>query len=499
MPDIRALDKLRDFPAAVAVVDEAGSCDWLELFEGALDLARLFKEKGLLPGSHAAVLPANRREYFQALLGAVLAGVWLTPLNNHLTAPEMDYVLEDSEAKLLLLMSDNVQLQSTVAQHKLVQAQSDQPPRDAATVLDELDGMMGGVPGGALMYTSGTTGRPKGVKRASPQTVAATLGSWSRLGEGIGLDGAGCHLVTGPVYHAAPGLYALYDLLNGARVILMPQWDSEACLAAIEQYRVTHTHLVPTMFVRLLREREQFSRTYDLSSLTLVLHGAAAIAPEVKRAMIDWWGPLLVEYWGASESGIITRVDSCDWLTHPGTVGLPLEQYQVSVRDEDFAVLPAGEVGMLFARRDGMPRPFEYFKDSAKTASCYQGDWFNLGDMGWQDAGGYVYIADRRSNLIISGGVNIYPAEVENALQAHPGVSDVVVIGVDDKEWGKRVHAIIQAVDPAGDHEQLESDLRGFVAERLAGFKRPRSWEFVRQLPRFESGKLYRNRLDTAG
>jgi long-chain acyl-CoA synthetase len=345
------------------------------------------------------------------------------------------------------------------------------------------------------MYTSGTTGKPKGVKRAAQDTVLATLHSWCELGVGIGLNGEGCHLVTGPVYHAAPGLYSFYDLLNGASLVLMERWEGEACLELVEQYRVSHTHMVPTMFVRLLRERNGFSRDYDLSSLTLVLHGAAPVASAVKKAMIEWWGPLLVEYWGGSESGIITRVNSEDWLRHPGTVGLPLASYQLSVRDEEFRELAAGEVGTLYARREGVSRPFGYFGDETKTESCYRGNWFTLGDMGWLDEQGYAYIADRRSNLIISGGVNIYPAEVEGVLLAHPAVADVVVLGVEDDEWGKRVHAVVQPTATGWDARSLEQELREFAAQRLAAFKLPRSWEFSARLPRFESGKLYRNRL----
>jgi long-chain acyl-CoA synthetase len=211
--------------------------------------------------------------------------------------------------------------------------------------------------------------------------------------------------------------------------------------------------------------------------------------------MIAWWGPVLVEYWGASESGIITLVDSADWLSHPGTVGKPLPQYELSVRDQQFIELPAGAVGELYARREGQARPFVYFGDDAKTASCYRDDWFSLGDMGWLDELGYAYIADRRSNLIISGGVNIYPAEVESVLLAHPAVADVVVVGVDDAEWGKTVHAIIQPVAASAQQDELQRELHDFAAERLAKFKLPRTWQFVPQLPRHESGKLYRNQL----
>jgi long-chain acyl-CoA synthetase len=442
---------------------------------------------------------ANKREYYQVLLGAVIAGVWLTPVNNHLTAPEIDYVLADSGARLLFTDRSEEQFHTGIDIARMPN-QSEMPCLyDAGECYRRISEAMTTPAGGFLMYTSGTTGQPKGVKRSSPGSLSSALAAWCQMGQSLGLDGQGAHLVTGPLYHAAPGLYSLYDLLNGASIVLMPRWDPDQCLRLIETWHITHTHLVPTMFVRLLRERDSTAEQYDLSSLNLVLHGAAPISPELKRRMIQWWGEILVEYWGGSECGVLTRVDSRQWLSHPGTVGRPLAQYQVSVRDEDFGELPCGEVGSLYARKPGTPRPFHYYNDDSKTSSAYVDDWFTLGDLGWQDDEGYIYIADRRSNLIISGGVNIYPAEVEGVLLEHPGVADVAVVGIEDAEWGKRVHAIIQPLTEVSGLEAFTEELQAFASERLARFKIPRSMEFIEKLPRGDTGKLYLSRLGSGG
>ncbi|MEH6593328.1 MAG: AMP-binding protein, partial [Halioglobus sp.] len=444
MIKIPAIENLIANPNGRAIFDTQHCSSWLELMGGALDVVDTLRAADVLPGQHIAVLLGNGREYYQILLGTVFAGCWLTPVNSHLTEPEIEYVLRDSGARMVFtdraLASTSGDM-VTITPDALFAGAAQY---DGDVIYQRLQGLLTESAGGFLMYTSGTTGRPKGVKRNSPALLGETLLNWCQLGCSIGLDGSGVHLVTGPVYHAAPGLYSLYDLLNGAGIVLMPRWDAERCLQLIESQHITHTHLVPTMFVRLLRDRENFDRAYDLSTLELVLHGAAPVAAVVKQQMIAWWGPVLVEYWGGSESGILTRVSAEQWLSHPGTVGKPLPQYELSVRDENFDCLPAGDIGTLYTRKPGQRRPFHYFNDEEKTESAYIDDWFTLGDLGWQDAQGYVYIADRRSNLIISGGVNIYPAEVESALLEHAAVADVVVIGVDDTEWGKRVHAVIQ-------------------------------------------------------
>jgi len=290
-----------------------------------------------------------------------------------------------------------------------------------------------GPAGGNMIYTSGTSGRPKGVKRRRPATVAAALEAARNYGRSVGLDGSGPHLVTGPLYHAAPLMFAVYDQWNGAPVLIMPRWDERHALELLLKRDVRHTHLVPTMFVRLLRLPDDERARFQAPSLDLVLLGAAPIAPSVKRRMIEWWGPILVEYWGGTEGGVTTLVGSEEWLEHPGTVGRALPNFEVFAVDDAGQRLPPGESGLLYSRHRTVPRFFEYHGDTEKTDGAYLDEsTFTLGDLGCVDEEGYVYLSDRRSNLIISGGVNIYPAEVEHVLQEHPAVSDAGAFGLPD-------------------------------------------------------------------
>jgi long-chain acyl-CoA synthetase len=311
-------------------------------------------------------------------------------------------------------------------------------------------------------------------------------------GATLGLDGKGTHLVTGPLYHAAPLLFAVYDMIAGAPVVVMPRWDARHALELIEDRRISHTHLVPTMFVRLLRLPDDVRDAFDPSSLSVVLHGAAPIAADVKRAMIDWWGPVLVEYWGATESGVATLVGSAEWLAHPGTVGKATASFEVFAADDGGKRLPPGEVGTLCLRHKKLAKPFEYHLACAKTGEAYMDcGAFTIGDIGRVDADGYVYLADRKSHTIISGGVNIYPAEVEEVLQRHPAVGDVAVFGIPDAEWGEQVKAAVELAEGWSASPALADELIAFARSHLAPYKAPRSIDFEARLPRHPTGKLY--------
>jgi len=299
-------------------------------------------------------------------------------------------------------------------------------------------------------------------------------------------------------------------MLNGAPMIVMPRWDEKRALELLREREVHHTHLVPTMFVRLLRqvglagparsetEPSEVDRTataeraaFSAPSLHLVLHGAAPIAPAVKRRMIEWWGPVLVEYWGGTESGVVTLVDSREWLAHPGTVGRALPHWEAFAVGDDGRRLPPGETGALYSRHRDVPEPFVYHRDAEKTARAYlEPGVLTLGDVGWVDADGFVYLCDRASNLIISGGVNIYPAEIEQVLAEHPAVADVGVFGIPDDEWGETVKAAVQLAPGFAATPALEAEILAFGRAHLAGYKVPRSIDFERELPRHPTGKL---------
>lgn len=488
-----------DHPNAIALDDLTRRRTWLELVERSRRVAHLLHDDiGLGPDDHAALLMSNRIEAVEIVLGALLAGVWLTPINHHLLGDEIAYVLEDSGGRVLFVDDEHLQLvpgsfsgqillagasPEDALEHALERASAEPIPPD-------------GPAGGTMIYTSGTTGRPKGVKRARAASLGDAVEAARAYGASIGLDGHGPHLVTGPLYHAAPLLFAVYDLLSGAPLIVMPRWDEKVFLDLVAKRHVTHTHLVPTMFVRLLRLDEAERETLYPSSLKLVLHGAAPITPEVKRRMIGWWGEVLVEYWGGSESGVATLASTQQWLEHPGTVGRPTPSYEVFAVDESGRRLGAGEIGDLYCRHKHLPQVFEYHNAPEKTAEAYlEPGVFTLGDIGRVDAEGYVYLADRRSHTIISGGVNIYPAEIEAVLCQHPAVADAAVFGIPDVEWGESVKAVIELNGGWQPGDELSGEIIAFCRERLAAYKAPRSIGFEDELPRNPSGKLMVRRL----
>jgi len=490
------LDVVAARPDEVALDDLTRTRTWAELLDRATRLGHVLRSHfGLAAGEHCAMVMGNRVELVELVTAATLSGTWITPANWHLTAEELAFIFEDSAARVLFVdpVYEDVAREAAARTgaslpvvvvgpelEVLIEAASPEPlPLDAPA-------------GGNMFYTSGTTGRPKGVKRAGGGSVIGQLGALAAAGPVLGLDGGGPHLVTGPLYHAAPVGFAVMDLHNGAPMVIMPRWDPAQALTLITQRRIRNTHLVPTMFVRLLRLPEAERAAFDPSSLHTVLHGAAPISPSTKREMIAWWGASMVEYWGASEGGVVTLIHADEWTAHPGSVGRAVRTYEVFAADDDGVALPAGETGTLWCRNLLTEAAFAYHNDDAKTAAAFlDARTYTIGDIGWVDEDGYVFLADRASNMIISGGVNIYPAEIEQALLDHPAVSDVAVFGIPDEEWGEQVKAAVELVDGWTPSDTLAEELRSYARTRLAGYKVPRSIDFEAELPRHPTGKLY--------
>lgn len=492
-------DHARERPNELAIDDGTRTRTFAELVDRiALFAAFLQDEAGFVPGDHLSLLMGNRVEGIELLLGGIFAGQWVTPINWHLAEEEIEYVVQDSGSRLIVTDERYAPMA-----HRIAAAT---PGLRVVEVGAELDGLLAGVDarpidldgpaGGNMIYTSGTTGRPKGVKRAAPATVRGALDLHVQMGLNIELDGRGPHLITGPMYHAAPLMFAIYDNANGAPIVIMPKWDEEIALDIIEHREIAHVHFVPTMFVRLLRLSDERRASFRAPSLRKVLHGAAPVSEAVKHRMIEWWGPILLEYWGGTEGGVNTLIDSEDWLAHPGTVGRSLPAFDVFAVNDSGERLPAGEIGDLYCRSSVSDRPFEYHGDPAKTDGAYlEPGVFTIGDVGFVDDEGYVHLADRKSNMIISGGVNIYPVEIEQVIGEHPAVSDVGVFGIPNEEWGESVKAAIELRDGFEASDALASEILAFSRKHLAGYKIPRSIDFEASLPRHPSGKLYIRRI----
>ena len=496
-----ALWAARD-PGRVAIVDAARGAAGGRTF-GSLDarvnrLVRGLRAAGLAEGDGVALLCRNRAEFCEVWAATTRAGFRLTPVNWHLTGSEAAYVLDDCEAKAFVA-------DASLGEAAEIAASSAPRAGLRLAVGGAIDGFAdydafladhGPEPiddpvlGTSMLYTSGTTGRPKGVRRGpDPEAAVRALVPY-------GYRAGHVHLCTGPLYHAAPfGISMAIPLSAGVALVLMDGWDAAETLRLVERHRVTHTHMVPTMFHRLLALPDALRRGHDLSSLLAVVHGAAPCPVEIKRRMIEWLGPVIFEYYGATE-GPGTVVDSKSWLAKPGTVGRADPPDQVLVGDEQGAPLPPDEVGLVWLKAPEQAR-FDYFKDSGKTERSYRADgrYFTLGDVGRLDADGFLFLTDRSANLIITGGVNVYPAEVDAVLVLHPAVADVATIGVPNEEWGEEVLAVVELAPGVAPSSALADELAAFARARLAHFKCPRRIDFVDHLPREDNGKLYKRRL----
>ena len=470
---------------------------------------------GLGPGDSVAILMRNDFAFFEASLAAQSVGAYATPINWHFTSAEVAFILNDCGAKLLVAHADltgrldtgilervRTILVSTppeIASDYGLDPGSLEPPPTAQTWDSWLATtspltQQPAVPTTSMIYTSGTTGAPKGVRRSpsGPDDLALQALN-ARRSFGLSVDEDAVVLMNGPMYHSAPNAYGLNAARVGADIVLQARFDPEEMLQLIEAYGVTHMHMVPTMFVRLLNLPESVRRGYNTRSLQFVVHGAAPCPAAVKRAMIGWWGPIINEYYGSTETGITVFHDSQDALRKPGTVGRALPGAVVKVfNDAGQELLPGPDnIGDLYMRAAGMP-DFTYHGRAEERSIVGRGDLVTVGDVGWIDDDGYVFLCDRRRDMIISGGVNIYPAEIEGAFVALEGVCDCAVFGIPDDEFGEAVCAYIQM--DAGVALTAEA-VRSELGRSLARYKLPKVVEFREELPREDSGKIFKRRL----
>jgi long-chain acyl-CoA synthetase len=488
-------------PDKAAIISDYGSRTFAELDGGANQLVRALRARGVVAGDALALLCTNRPEFAEVVAACGRGGYRITAINWHLTAEEAAYIVGDCEAKALIADSRLAEtaVGSTIHAPRLevklaIGGDIDGFDSYDAAVRAESDELIDDpTPGSQMLYTSGTTGRPKGVYRPPAQAGAAAAAGNVNI-SGYAEYGDDKHLCTGPLYHAAPLAFSLSaPLAFGAGVVLMDKWDAEDALRLIAEHRVTHTHMVPTMFHRLLSLSEDVRSKYDISSLRYVLHGAAPCPVAVKQKLIEWLGPIVWEYYAATE-GVGSFVDSKTWLEHPGTVGRPMLEGQVKIGDDAGNELARGEIGLVYLRAPEATR-FQYFKDQEKTESSFRGEYFTLGDVGYMDDEGYLYLTDRTANLIISGGVNIYPAEVDAVLLDHPAVGDVATIGVPNDEWGEEVKAVVELQPGIEGTPELAKELLEFCREHLSAYKCPRSVDFTDALPRQDNGKIYKRLL----
>jgi long-chain acyl-CoA synthetase len=488
-----------DDPDRVAVIDPEGHAVTAgALLAAANRTVHGLRALGLRPGDTIAAVLPNGVTALELALAAHQAGWYLTPINHHFTASEIAYIVTDSDAAAVVgheqfgaaLAAVGVtkerrfavgQLEGYRPIEELTDGQSDATPGERAT-------------GATMHYTSGTTGRPKGVRRPLPPVepevvVGATKGIMALVG--ISPGGDHVHLNVSPMYHTVVS-YTLTSLHYGHTVVLRSGFDPLDALDSIERYRVTTTHMVPTMFHRLLALPEEARGASDTSSLRYVLHAAAPCPPSVKRGMLQWWGPVLYEYYGATEGGgTIARPE--EWLARPGTVGRAWDGAEVRILDDNGQPQPAGEPGTIWMAL-GANR-FEYHNDPDKTAAHRRDGFFTVGDVGYLDGDGFLFLCDRKADMIISGGVNIYPAEIEGVLLGHPKVADAAVFGIPDEEWGERVKAVVQPASGVEAGVALQTELLEYCRRDLARYKVPRTIDFTAELPRDPSGKLYKRHL----
>lgn len=474
-----------------------------ELEARANRLAHYFRQAGLREGDTIAVLMENNEHLHALMWAARRAGLYYALINTHLTAAEAAYIVADSGATAVIGSRALRQVCDELAQYlrnglpelriladdqlegwlRYPDCVADQPDTPIA---DEREGDL-------LQYSSGTTGRPKGIRRELPHLPPAEAPNiLTPLLNAVGIDDQSVYLSPAPLYHTAPSFWSMSVQALGGTTVVMEKFDAEQALDAIQRHQITHGQFVPTMFVRMLRLPDSVRNSYDVSSLQRVVHAAAPCPVAIKHQMIQWWGPIVDEYYASSEAVGASFIRAQDWLAHPGSVGKPLVGAP-HILDENGNELPPGHTGEIYYEGG---HPFTYLNDEAKTVAARDAHgWVTVGDVGYLDDDGYLYLTDRRHHMIISGGVNIYPQEAEDMLITHPRVLDAAVFGIPDESMGQSVKAAVQTVDASDATDEFAQELLAWLRERLAHFKCPRSISFEVQLPRSDTGKLYKHEL----
>jgi long-chain acyl-CoA synthetase len=464
-------------------------------------IAQLFRSLGLQAGDHITLFLENNARFFEICWGAQRSGLVFTAISSRLTAAEVDYIVGDCGAKLLVTsryLSDKAAelsplMRGAVHRYMIDGVIPGYESWEEAMAAQPATRIEGETAGHDMLYSSGTTGRPKGVMPiVEPTPIDADTPLLALTRRLYGMDEHTIYLSPAPLYHAAPLRFNMSVMRAGGTSILMENFDAEQYLALIGKYHVTHTQLVPTMFVRFLKLPDEVRLKYDVSSLKCAIHAAAPCPIPVKEKMIEWWGPIVWEYYGGTEGNGLTMCNSAEWLAHKGTVGRAVVG-ELKICDDSGSELPAGQSGTIYFAGG---RGFAYHNDAAKTAdSRHAKGWSTIGDVGYVDADGFLHLADRKAFMIISGGVNIYPQEAENLLINHPGVMDCAVFGVPNEEFGEEVKAVVQPRDMADAGPALADELIAYCRQHLSAIKCPRSIDFEPELPRHPTGKLYKRLL----
>jgi long-chain acyl-CoA synthetase len=475
-----------------------------ELDERSNKLAHLLYDHGLRRGDHLALMLENHPIFLEVAWACLRSGIYFTPINRHLSATEAAYIVDDCDARVLVASAAleqsgevgrltpgcglKIAIGGAIA--GFVDYESAIACKPAHNIARESLGAL-------MLYSSGTTGRPKGILRplldGSPADGNPAV---KFIADVFRMDTETVYLAPAPMYHAAPLGYSNATIMSGGTVVMMDKFEPELALQLIERYRVTHSQWVPTMLIRMLKLPEEIRNRYDLSSQRCAVHAAAPCPIDVKRKMIEWWGPIIDEYYSSTEAAGYAKISSEEWLRHPGSVGRS-QGKPFHICDDEGNELPRGEPGLIYAE---MPAGSEatYHKDPEKTASArHPGhrDWLCVGDVGYLDEDDYLYLTDRKSFMIISGGVNIYPQQIEDVLALHPMLEDVAVIGVPNDDLGEEVKAVIQLAPGIEPSDQLAEEIKGFVCDKLGKQMTPRSIDFVTELPRMPTGKLNKKSL----